>query len=487
MSIAAESCATVTATPLKRLGVVLLTSAVLQVGLASVPDQMGDLLVYRQWLRSLTSEGLSTSYWPPASTDPLARPAIDYPPMFPYLLWGLGHTIGAVAPAALQSDRTLDLLVRLIPVAFNLALTLLLYAAHAHDGAALACASFYAFNPAVLFDSAYWGQTDGVCAFLTVATLVLFGRGWPGRAWLTLTIAALVKPLAWPLVPLLVAFTLRRYGTRRLVSCLALSAAVAFGLLLPFVLAGRLREILNALLLQVDAMPYVSVNAHNLWWILGRGLPWTRVDAPLIGPLTGGALGLALLCVFYAATLTAALCSSHPRALERAAASVSLGFFMLATRMHENHGLLFLPLFLLAFGGERRFRAFFVAATALFTANMALHDPMLCHLARDLAPGPRVLLPQRPDVDPNLLESLARHGYPYASEEIRGEASVLWAGLTLLNSQAGLLLFASWLIALHGGERPWGAGRGTRLAALAGFLLVTGSPFMLRVLQAPSP
>ncbi len=473
--------------PLKRLGVILLSSAVLQVGLASIPDQMGDLLSYRQWTRELTTAGLTESYWPPDAPDPVARPAVDYPPVFPYLLWGLGHTLAAVAPPALESDRTLDFLVRLLLVGFNLALAALLYEAHGRSAAGLASAALYALNPAVLFDSAYWGQTDGVCAFLVVAALVLFGRGRPIESWAVLTIACLMKPLAWPLVPVLLAFTLRRCGARRLAASLAAAAGVFLALLLPFLLAGRLRAILVALFLQVDAMPFVSVNAHNLWWIVGRGLPWTRVDAPLLGPLTGGALGLALFASFYVITLTAALRSPQPRALERAAASVSFGFFLLATRMHENHGFLFLPLFLLAFAGERRFRPFFLVASVVFTANMALHDPLLCHLARPLALGPRVLLPQQPDVDPSLFESLARHGYEYVAEQIRGEASLVWAGLTLLNSQAAVALFACWLVALHGGE-PWllAGKRGARLALLVAFLLLTGAPFMVRALHAPS-
>jgi len=43
LSIVAESCGTVAPIPLKRLGVILLSSAVLQVGLASIPDQMAVL------------------------------------------------------------------------------------------------------------------------------------------------------------------------------------------------------------------------------------------------------------------------------------------------------------------------------------------------------------------------------------------------------------------------------------------------------------
>jgi hypothetical protein len=66
---------------------------------------------------------------------------IDYPPLFPYLLWAVGHSLDAVWPRALEQDRLLDFLIRLPLCASSLLLALLVYwetRRHAPESADLA-------------------------------------------------------------------------------------------------------------------------------------------------------------------------------------------------------------------------------------------------------------------------------------------------------------------------------------------------------------
>jgi hypothetical protein len=463
----------------KRLALVLLASALLQSALASVPDAMGDVSLFGEWTRRLTSEGLLRSYWPaPAAED---ASGIDYPPVFPYMLWTLGRVVAVAAPDVLADDWALAFGIRLLLVSFNLATGTLLWAAfrgRAGAGGSLPAASLYLFNPVVLFDTAYWGQADGVCAFFLVVGVVTWERGRLGLAWAALATACLVKPLAWPLVPLFAFLTARRDGGVRLMASLAMAVATAAVWLAPFLAVGRLAAILRALVLQVDAMPFLSVNAHNAWWILGRGLPWTRADAPFLGALSGTTVGFLAFGAFYAVLLAWAASPRHERVLAWASASVALGFFVLSTRMHENHGFAWLPLALLAVGSDRRWRGLLVLASLSLTANMLLHDPLLCHVARPAALGPRVLLPQQVGVDAS--------GYPgLLGEQVRGEASLGWAGLTLLNSQLNVLLLAAWLWRLRGGDRAFLGGGSRRLGLIAAFLVATGVPFVARLAGAP--
>jgi hypothetical protein len=470
----------------RALILVMVAAALAHAAAAAVPDQMGDLLFYRQWTRELAERGVLASYWPAPAADPYLAPAIDYPPVYPYLLWSLGKLLAAAAPGVLASDRALDFGLRLLVSAADLVTAGLLFLAlrrRAGDGVALLVTALFALNPAVIFDTAYWGQSDSLCAALVVGALVLrdhdHARRWP--AWVALTLAGLVKPLAWPLLPLLAAAEWRERGARAALAGLATGGATVAVVLLPFVVAGRLAAILRMLVTQVDAMPYASVNAHNLWWLLTRGLPWTPGQARFLGPLSVEAMGLALFGAFYAVTLALVARRGEPRTLERGAAGVAFGAFILATRMHENHLFLFLPLLLLADGEKPWARRLFVLVSITLCANMALHDPLLNALARPLAPGPRVLLPPQESVDPALLDALRTHGYPLRATQMRGEASVFWAGLTLLNSQANVLLFAAWV--------AWAAGRWPRRWRAMGvgvllFLLATGLPFLARVLAA---
>jgi hypothetical protein len=477
----------------KRAAVILVASGLLQVAIATLPDTMGDVLQYRLWMRALVRGGLSAAYWPPAA--PVAseglQPPVDSPPLLPYLFWALGHGIESVSPGTLErSPRIVDFMIRLPLCAASLLLAWLVGAEARRlvpDQADLVLA-LVALNPAIVFDTAYWGQADAPCALLVVAAMLACVRGWPEWSWAALAGAALVKPLAYAFVPLVVLVTLWRYGLRRAVQSGAAASVVVALSLLPFAWLGRLGDALRAFVFQLDAMPYVSVNAHNLWWLLGRGTPWTDASTSLVGPLTWNAAGFLLLGALYVPTLIRLRRSSDPRALYVAAASIAVGFFMLSTRMHENHLFCALPLLALAGVRSRPGRVVLLVLTTTMLANMLLHDPYLTHLARPHVPGPRLLLPPRVEPMDELANRLTSLGYPWIPEEMRGETSFLGVMATVANAQAGLLAFCLWLTLayrgrsfdgppLHGDGGAWARPRWF-LPMAAAFVLATGVPFL---------
>jgi Gpi18-like mannosyltransferase len=479
----------------KRKGVAILAgSAAIQVAVATIPATMGDLVQYRSWTRTLTSDGLAAAYWHPTfSVDSLPfNPPIDYPPLFPYALSALGHALQALSPAALGNDWLLDFLIRVPLIVSSLLLALLVYLEvrrFAPSAADLALA-LVAFNPALIFATAYWGQADAPCALFILASVVALVRGRPEWAWAALTTAALVKPFAYPLAPLMAFETVRRFGISRTLRAAGASLVVGCVAFLPFLPAGRALDALWSLVTQVDVMPYISVNAHNLWWLVGRGAPWTNAHASPFGLVEWGTLGLLLFATLYLATLALLWRSREPRSLYAAAATVSFGFFVLSTHMHENHLLYALPLLTLAGAESKRVRMALYVLTAATLANMALHDPLLTHWARAHTPGPHIVLPSRLAPELELRQRLTRLGYPWIAEQLRGESTLLGSLATLVNAQAVIITFLSWLVFLwrsHGFDatlrasyRPprrdaWGL-------ALA-FVLATGAPFVDRVLH----
>lgn len=428
----------------------LAASALLQVALATLPDGMGDMLVNRLWMRALTEQGLAAAYWPTAAADPMGL-AVNYPPLFPYLLAALGTLVKTLAPAAWADDRLLDVLVRLPLIAFNLLLAVVVYAEArrtAPERADLACA-LVALNPALIFDTACWGQPDALHSLLAVLSLVALARGRPEASWVLLAASAMAKPFAYVLAPLVVLETLKRFGARRAARSGLLALVFLAVVFAPFAAAGRLGAGLRALWTQLDANPYLSVNAHNLWWILGGGPSW--IDARQ-GPwpfVTWSAIGLAVFAVFVAATLVRLWRSERPEAVYVAAASTAFGFFVLATHMHENHLFVAVPLLGLSAAALRPARMLMVALSATLLANMLLHDPYLTHRARPHVPGPRVLAPASPLPQDATIAWYAAQGMPWIAEEIRGEATVVGLFATLANALANVVLFAAWLAAVY--------------------------------------
>src|SRR6266478_708899 len=290
----------------RRAVAILALSAVIQVALSWQPDTMGDLLEYHTWARTLAQKGLAAAYWPTSvSLESQESLALDYPPLVPYLLWAIGRGVGAVSQEALlHNDRLLDFLIRL-PFCASVLLTALLVYLEARrvapQKADLICA-LVALNPALIFDTAYWGQSDAPCTFLIVLAVVLLVHCRPEWSWVAITCAALVKPLAYPFVPLIMLETWKRFGLRRLFSSAIAGAFVAAVVFVPFGWIGRLGPGLHALISQMGEMSYTSVDGHNLWWIIGRGLPWTNANAHPLG-VSWKVLSLILFGTFLLITL----------------------------------------------------------------------------------------------------------------------------------------------------------------------------------------
>jgi hypothetical protein len=473
---------------------VVCASALIQMALLALPDTMGDLLNYRLWARALAEGGLAEAYWPSqpvsASAERLSAP-IDYPPVVPYLLLGVGWVDRAFA----LSNAALDALIRLPLVLAALALGVLLFAdlrRRGDDRTAVVAATLFLLNPGVLFDTACWGQADVLVSLFLVAALVLLGRGRPEWAWTSYAVAVLTKPLAYPFAPLLLLMTLKRFGRGRTLSSLGAFVAAALVLLLPFAAAGRLGPLVRSLFLQLDAMPYASVNAHNLWWLVERGTPWIPTRTKILGgPLDYEGAGLLLLAVFYLATLLLFWRTESEKGLRLGVASAAFGFFMLATHMHENHLFAAIPLLLLVGIEDALVRRFVLVLSAVFLVNMLLHDPWLTHLLRPLAPGPRLLLPQQRGLDPGFFAYFEAQGYPHLADQIRGETSLVGVVLTALNAQAAVVAFAFWLFAFYGrrsfdralAEPQTRPSAGAAIPAVVLFAAVSGALFLLRAIR----
>ena len=478
----------------KGLAIIVASGLIQAAAIATLPDTRGDLLLYRLWTRTLVQEGLAAAYWPPKSTR--FHPKIDYPPLIPYLLSGVGHGLHAVSPDALErNDRLLDFLIRVPFCAANLLLALLVYSEtrRVAPGAANLALGLIALNPAIIFDTAYWGQADAPYALLVAAGLVSLVRGRPEWSWVGIAAAALAKPLGYPFAPLVALETVKRFGPRRALRCAAATVLLVGLLLLPFVWIGRLPEVGRALFAQFDTAAYMSVNAHNLWWLVGRGTPWIDSSARPLGSISWKALGLLLFGAFYVATLVRLWHSSEARSLYVAAASTAFGFFVLSTHLHETHLFCVLPLLALVGVQSKPVKIVLLVLTGTLLANMLLHDPFLCRLARPYVPGPQLLLPPRLVPLQRMTDRYTALGYPWIVDEMRGEASLLGLLATLVNAQVVVLTFVAWLVLVYAGrgfDQGLEAG-GARIrrwpfcAAALAFVLGSGVPFVSHALRFP--
>ena len=220
----------------------------------------------------------------------------DYPPGYMLLL----------APVALLRslfgiayDSTAHIvLLKMLPILCDLIGAMLVYRfseKRLGNRAALLLCAFYAFNPAVLVDSAAWGQIDSVLTLLLVVCALRMAEGGYISSLAAFALAVLVKPQALLFAPVgLAALIVRVIGRfrdlavekRRAVRELWLALAglvVAFvilwGVALPFSAQSGLSPIewlWEKLFGATQGYRYMTVNTLNLYVILGQN--WLRLE-----------------------------------------------------------------------------------------------------------------------------------------------------------------------------------------------------------------
>ena len=131
--------------------------------------------------------------------------------------------------------------------------------------------AFTALNSALLAGGPMWGQVDIVPLFIAVAAFsLLFTPGRAKWAFPVFVLAILTKLQMIAFLPVFGALCLRRVRIAWKGIPIALGFAVL--VLLPFIIAGNVKELLSeAYVTSAPMYPYSSYNAANLWmWTQGN-------------------------------------------------------------------------------------------------------------------------------------------------------------------------------------------------------------------------
>lgn len=361
---------------------------------AAGPGYIVDVQDYLVWSYKMVTYGLGTMY---ASLHGLW--ISDQSPGLNYIVYVVGQVYRAVfAPdflypgvsgdpalralttnPAMLTDPALRTLLRVPMLLADVVSGALIFVAarqYLSERAAWLVALSFWFNPAVIWNGAYWGQTDAIHSLLVLAALLALSVKRIEFAFFLIGVASFTKPQALIFGPLLLLGAWRVGEWRGVVRAAVAGAAGVAVMLLPIVLAGGGEGLLNYLLTAVGHHPILSVNAHNIWWVGFGGNIDIQDNAPIFdgAPLSYRSLSLLLFGLFYTAILLKA------RRAEIAdyfglAAFAAFAFFMLPTEIHENYGYALLPLLAVALARDRHLVWLYVAITLTMVGNYALSDP----------------------------------------------------------------------------------------------------------------
>ena len=348
--------------------IVLLSAAVRLVIASVVPGYGVDMGCFAAWAGRMAAMGPAGFYE--------EGYFCDYPPAY-MLVLGLIGTAANLLGIPL-SGMGGQLLLKLVPIACDAALAALLYRA-ARDAiggrAALAICALTAFNPAFIITGAAWGQIDSVLAVLLVLVLLRAQKGQWHIAIPLYALAVLAKPQAGLLAPLGVAALVRdcagrgeqpqvrRASLRHAGLGLLLGVAVTLAVALPFsVNQSSALWLVNKYVETLSSYDYATLSTGNLMFLLGGN--WKANSEALLGPVTYGQLGMALMALAFAAGIAVYLRGRGRSRLMLAAAVTMQLVFVLGAKMHERYILPALALLLLAFLETRDVRLLLSAVLA---------------------------------------------------------------------------------------------------------------------------
>ena len=341
----------------------------------------------------------------------------DYPPAYMLVLGLLGSVTKAFGFSL--SDPLGQWMLKLVPIACDLALALVVFAVVSHEAGrrpALGLAALVALNPAFIVAGSCWGQIDTLLAVL-LALMLLAARGGRWNIAIPLfALAVLAKPQAGLLAPLGVAALVReliggerkRAGKMILIG-LDVGIMLTLAITVPFSIGQESAMwIVDKYLNTLSGYQYATLSTGNVMFLLGGN--WVNTAQAVLGPITYGQLGGVLMALSFAAGIAVYLLGKDRGRLMLASAVTMQMVFVCGSMMHERYILPALALLLLAYAetGDARLLASFVLSSAASAVNVGVV------LAFDYLMAPNMWL-----------------GYIISVAQIAALALTLWAAVGL--------------------------------------------------------
>jgi Gpi18-like mannosyltransferase/predicted membrane-bound dolichyl-phosphate-mannose-protein mannosyltransferase len=322
-----------------------------------------DVGTYEAWAFQLARGGPASMYQ--------SGYFLDYPPGYLYLLWAAG----AVASAIGATGDELRMIIGTPPLLADFALSILIFVITLRffgKAAAWLAMLFFALNPALLFDTVVWVQTDSAFTLAMLLSLVMLMDDELAPGWGMAALAVLIKPQAISLVPVLLVWTFIRGNWGSWIRAALAFIAVTLLAAAPFQVAHPWRWLPKLYLTTVAYYHETSVNAFNFMALLG-GL--RTPDSDTILGCTYFAVGISLLIVLYGVALWLLARKPSWRNLLYASFIVTFGFFLFAPRMHERYAypavVLAIPL---AFDAPAMLAVFLIVTLTCFSnLSIVLH------------------------------------------------------------------------------------------------------------------
>jgi len=311
-----------------------------------------DMHTFSAWAHMLANNGFSAFYGSDAFTD--------YPPGYMYIL-GLTGNIAQWLELGFRSPAH-GTLIKLPAMLFDIATVGFIYKIavdfNKHRNFAAIAALIYAFNPAVILNSAIWGQVESIHTFLLVVSIYFIGQRKMLPSVLLFAVSIVVKPQSFMFAPIylfmfykyifgenLPEFNPKKFGRLALYG-LASFALIAV-LILPFIDFGALPPsfleipIIAQYVDTFTTYPWITHNAYNIYALFGLNVTVLTTGIEILGY---SFLVLVTLFAFYLLRK-----KNDTGSIFLVGAILVIGTFLLSIRMHERYNFPAIAFLLLAY------------------------------------------------------------------------------------------------------------------------------------------
>jgi Gpi18-like mannosyltransferase len=300
-----------------------------------------DCYCWGEWCKYQNQHGISNTY----------RGWTDYLPLYHYILNLFGKMIGNIEEIPRYIYR-----LKYITYLFELGSTLIIFYILNNQFKdffkSLFYSIFYFLNFAVLYNSAIWGQVDGIMTFFVFASIVSAYYNKIILSILLFVLAVNMKLQAMFFLPLLLYVLALHFERKQLVKIgisLFCALLLQFLIISPFYFNGDFDKLWNVIENSVGKFPHITMNAYNFWALLVDSKNFFDSDADQFWLFSYKSWGLLLFLsssfmaliiplvrVFKKLILGKSLNNSLNEIL-LLGAIIPLLFFFFNTQMHERY------------------------------------------------------------------------------------------------------------------------------------------------------
>lgn len=351
-----------------------------------IRGQEGDLGCFIGWGQHATTTPWPDYYDYYSAFTEKAKYWCDYPPVYIMIL----AVIAWIQKLFNLGSNAYALLIKMPNIISDIICCYLIFRLakrHLHNNGALALSMLYAFNPAIIINSAVWGQADAIYTLLAllVVIFILDNKLW--LAGLMLGIALLIKIQTGFVVFAGIFALIEKKSVKTWISTMAASFGIFFLLVLPFGIKLPFEWIFIQLIGTLTGYPFASVNAYNFFALFGAN--WRHGDKPFLLGLSADVWGITIGYFAVVFMMFVYFYSKQKSKNYYVAMFAMAAIFMFIPGMHEryHYAVVLFALMTYIYTKDRRFLYLFLGfSISVFVNVYDILDVFIVHYITGLHP-----------------------------------------------------------------------------------------------------